>query len=388
MKYFNQKKIKKKKIAIGEIVFRILHFFLLTVKKIFLVDNTPCLLLVDGYRVGDSILLRPLIKGLIERFSATHKIIVLSGKHALHVYSDYLDQIEIINYQFPWASYDYSISSLKKLLTNWYILYGKSVEIAIESRGDFRSISWTYLSCPKRLIGFDFTGGARLLTAVIPDDGKIAHLFEHVKRIGSFIGCEVEAENIRLQKHEKIVNVKKRIAISFSGSQPLRNLPVTVGLGIIRRLMEETDFELWYVMSPSEINFSRDLLENNFGNKVKIFSGDFDAYFVFLQTSDIYIGMDSGGGHLCSLWGIPSVIIFGTQPSAYASPVGKHPKLFLENESSLPCRPCDGVACINDAGFQKCFTDLETDKIIAFCKTFIDHQLHTRRQFHSFDKYH
>ncbi|MGD0283762.1 MAG: hypothetical protein ABSB95_15550 [Dissulfurispiraceae bacterium] len=370
MKYFNQKKIKRKSIAFLEIILRIIHFFLLRINKFFLVDNAPCLFLVDGYRIGDSILLRPLIKGLIDKFSSTHKIIVLSGKHAFYVYSDYLDQIEIIDYQFPWASYDYSISSIKNLLINWSIIYRKSIEIAIETRGDFRSIAWTHLTCPKRLIGFDFTGGAQLLTDVITDDGNIAHLFEHVKRIGSFVGCTVQEENVRLKKHHKIENANKRIAVSFSGLQPLRNLPIAMGLGIMRRLIDESDFELWYIMSPSEKYFRTDLLEKHFQNKVKIFSGSFKAYFDFLQTSDVYIGMDSGGGHLCSLWSIPSVIIFGTQLSSYASPVGKHPKLFLENESFLPCRPCDGVTCISKVGFQECFAGLEVDKIITFCKNF------------------
>lgn len=373
MKYYNQKKIHKRLIYLIEVCVLFLGaIFRLTKSLICLLR--PCgeryVLVVDGFLVGDSVLLRPFVKELIKKYSDTHRILILSGKHSFKTYEDILSDIEILNLQFPWATYDYSFRKLLELLWVLGNLLRKDIDVAIESRGDFRSIAWTYLACPNKLFGFDFTGGAKLLTDVVPDDGSILHLFEHVRNLGTILGCNVNSDDVVIQNSNSCeVN---RIGISFSGSQKLRNLPEHIGYQIIERMIKTYDAEIWYIRSPSEKIYSDYNLRTRFGNRLKIFSGDFCEYTKFLQSLCIYIGMDSGGGHLCSMWGIPSVIIFGTQVSSYSKPIGVHPLLCVETKKSINCRPCDATICTNST-FQQCLADIDTDSIFQFSDQFVPH---------------
>lgn len=366
MKYFNQKKINWKIIKVIESIANPISFLLNKLKKKMRIDDgNQYILLIDGFLIGDTVLLRPLIREMVKKYCETHKIIIIAGHHARYIFADLSDKIELIEYQFPWAIYNYSLANLTHLLKIWLNLYKRSIDICIETRGDFRNILWGSLICPNRLIGFDFTGGHKLLTDVITDDGKIMHLFEHVKKIGAFCGCDLSSvEDITFENYSNSnkSTVIKRIGISFSGSQPLKTLPVEIGLNIITRLIEETDIEIWYIMSPQERCLSTDVLKRKFGSKVEIFSGDFGIYFDFLKTIQLYIGMDSAGGHLCALLGIPSIIIYGTQEAWYCKPISKQ-TLGVETKEEMTCRPCDGVHCINDT-YQRCLHTIDINEII------------------------
>lgn len=363
MKIFNDSKIHKRTIACFEILIHIIHAIICFLKHIFSACSEPCIVLVDGFLIGDAVLLRPLIKSLIHKYSSTHKIIVISGCHSREIYSDLNDSIQLIEYQFPWAVYDYSFQRITNLIRIWCKLYLMSIDIAIEARGDVRSISWMYLTCPVRLVGFDFTGGRSLLTDIVPDDGKIVHLFEHVQRIGRSVGCSVSDVDIKHAWSNSEHRIGKRIGLSFSGSQILRNLPEDIGCHIINTLISDSDCEIWYIQSPAEKVFTTNYLTQKFGSHVHVFTGNFKEYFDFIKSLSLYIGMDSGGGHLCSLWEVPAVIIFGTQLSYYTMPVGNPSLYCAESETCLPCRPCRGVNCRNDV-YQKCLIDIDFTKII------------------------
>ena len=239
--------------------------------------------------------------------------------------------------------------------------------MAIEARGDFRNIVWAALACPTRLIGFDFTGGARLLTDIVPDDGKITHLFGHTKRLGRILNLEVTDGRIKMDLLPSPKGKVARIGISFAGSQTLRRLPAETGLALLRDLAQSMDAEIWYIQSPQETVYTDELLERELGDRLRLFSGNFEQYYAFLKTLDCYIGMDSGGGHLCSMFGIASVIIFGTQQPSYCSPVGGHPLLCIENSRQLACRPCNGVTCVNNI-YQECLQEINFDAIKRFVK--------------------
>ena len=367
MKHFNTSKINHSLIGRVERIIRIIRLILTPVHRR-VAHGRPAILLVDGFLIGDAVLLRPLLRAIIERYGKTHDILVVSGRHARHIYADMLPDIRIIEFQFPWATYDYSLRKLVQLGAIWLRLFTTRVEVALEARGDFRSIAWTSLACPARLIGFDFTGGAALLTDVVPDDGTIAHLFEHARRLGGVLNLEFAEEHIRMDLPTHPKGETARIGVSFAGSQPLKQLPREVGLALLRQLATDVDAaELWYIQAPQETVYTDEVLERELGGRLRLFRGNFEQYYAFLQTLDCHIGMDSGGGHLCAMFGIPTVVIFGTQVPFYCRPMGGHPLFCAESALALACRPCDGITCVYET-YQKCLLDIDRHTIVQFVR--------------------
>lgn len=327
----------------------------------------PSILIVDGFLIGDGILLRPLLIALVERYEKTHDIFVISGNHSEYIYSDLSSRITIIDLQFPWCVYDYSFKRIFKLFALWLKLFFMNIEIALEPRGDFRNVAWTSLACPKQLIGFNFTGGDTLLTTIVPDNGEIVHLFEHTSRLGAVLGLSVKEDDMIMKPLVQKQNKKFRIGISFAGSQPLKSYPEELGLALLNSLADLADCEIWYILAPQENVYTIEKLEQKLKGKVQYFKGNFEQYFNFIMQLSCYIGMDSGGGHLCSMFGIPSVIIFGTQEPSYCRPVGNHPLLCVESSLKLDCRPCDGVTCTNSR-YLACLHNINSKVIIDFVK--------------------
>lgn len=366
MKFFNQRKIKPRTIKILETCILAARVGTCFFKRLLTRGDDSHLLIIDGFLTGDTILLRPLINALLNKYGHSHKVSLLAGPHARYVLSDMASQIELIEYQFPWAVYDYSFRNLFRLCRVWLSLFARYVDIAVETRGDFRSIAWASLLCPDHLTGFDFTGGGHLLTTVVPDDGTVVHLFEHVKRIGQAMGVRVVEEDIAMSaRRERCPSGK--IGISFAGSQPLRSLPLQKRRELLDRLVEEKQIELWYIVAPQETASDLDAIRNTYGDRIRYFQGSFAEYYQFMQTLDAYIGMDSAGGHLCSIFGIPAAIIFGTQESWYTKPIGNRNLLCVEPERVLPCRPCDGVVC-KRLEYQECLNHVVIEPVLDFIR--------------------
>jgi ADP-heptose:LPS heptosyltransferase len=363
MKYFNRKKMRPRLIKAIEKCILIARLGLRPFKKLLTRDKTACILVVDGFLIGDTVLLRPLMKALVGKYGQSHKILMLAGPHAQYILSDVASDIHIIEYWFPWATYDYSPRSLTRLFGSWLTFFTKNVDIAVETRGDFRSIAWTSLFCPHTLLGFDFTGGGRLLDTIIPDEGAVVHLFEHIKLIGQALRVTIKEQDILLAPHISHTSIFK-IGISLVGSQPLRSFPYHKKLEIIDRLLEQDRAEIWYIVAPQDPAASIEALRQRFGEKIHFFHGSFAEYFHFMKTLDAYIGMDSGGGHLCSLFGIPAIILFGTQEPWYCRPVGSANLFCVETAEKLSCRPCDATTCTNPE-YQRCLSRISVEEIIA-----------------------
>lgn len=337
-------------------------------------SKKPSLFIIDGFLIGDAVLLRPLVLSIVEKYRESHRIFLLSGAHSKRIFADIQSSISMITYQFPWATYDYSPKSLARLLRLWWRMFIDCPSIIVETRGDFRSIAWAHLTCPDRLVGFGFTGGRRLLTDVVPDDGSVTHLFAHIVRIARVLNLPIDSHAVHLPRFPNQLRSGK-IGISFAGSQRLRQLPLEVVDGLLEGLSSRlANVELHYLVSPGEAAGVLDLIKQKHDSRVRTFSGSFDTYFDLLSTFDLYIGMDSGGGHLASLLHIPSVIIFGTQYAWYSKPIGSHPLLCVESPMLLACRPCDGRTCIN-ATFQKCYLTLDIESIIDFAQAHVGERL-------------
>lgn len=178
---------------------------------------------------------------------------------------------------------------------------------------------------------------------VDPSLPDVVHLEEHNRVLATSLGLDYRLDDL----FQTAANGDGSIAISFSGSQPLKVMPHNVAKFIIQRL-QKTGREISYLRGPGDFFLSVPenlaLLEQA---KIPIMQESFKDYVSILRRVSGYIGMDSGGGHLASMLQKPSVIFLSTQFSTYCGPRGKQ-AIFVESAENLPCRPCAGITCIND----------------------------------------
>ncbi|MCB1192938.1 MAG: hypothetical protein H7A23_25620 [Leptospiraceae bacterium] len=331
--------------------------------------NRPDYLIADGFLIGDCVLLRPLCKAIEAKSSNSY---YMGGTHSKFLLEDI--QLKIIENQFPWATYNYSYKNLCKQLKVWFKIFLLQPHTIIETRGDLRSILFLYMACPKKLVGYSFTGGKTFLDVEPEDDGKIDSLGKHVERLTIALGLEYVSESIR---HKQIFIKPKRIpeiGLSFSGSQVLKTMPFQVAKKLLE-ILSDIPLKLSYLSFKKDFFFkaNQELLKGFNINIVP--EKNFQGYLDILKTLDGYIGMDSSGGHICSIYQVPCMIFFGTFSAEYAQPIGNPYFIPIETNKDYFCRPCNGSNCHN-IKYQSCLNDISQivleEKIQDFIKMIND----------------
>ena len=365
MKIFNQEKVNR--IKVYEKYFLVLKLLRIPLIPLALLTRAlhrkrPKYLISDGYLIGDTVLLRALSRSALRK---SENVYFMGGPHCRLVLSDI--PVKLIISQWPWATYNYKILNLLRHVFLFLKIFILQPEIIVETRGDFRSILFLYMTCPEKIVGYSFTGGRAFLDLEPENAEKIFHLELHNQLLARSQGLDYESYDIRFSK--KRVPIRNKIGISFSGSQILKTLPWSLAEFILDRLLAKK-FRPVYIISPDDHFLKAGANEKLLSSKnIETWKGNFSDYFSQIQSLNGYIGMDSGGGHLAAMFQIPSLIIFGTQNPDYCRPVGNEELIILETKEELFCRPCNGTDCSNRI-FQKCLTGIEEKRIENAMKMF------------------
>ncbi len=385
MKVYNTEKLRHIKIINSVLKFikylRIVLFPLALFIRLLRNKKRPDFLIADGFLIGDTVLARPLIKAILKKYSDVY---YLGGMHAKIILQDI--PVKLIINQWLWASYNYSFKNILKQISIWWQIFCLQPKNIIELRGDIRSLFFLYFTYPEKLIGYSFTGGKTLLDLEpnLPDE--VMHLETHNKKLAEFLGLEYQSSDIQfkgglrglapLESNISPTRFKGRsplepfgllrlclnIGLSFSGSLPLKTLPLATAKIVVDFLREQyPKAELIYLLSPKDYFYDQNQ-EFLRSNQIQIWQGNFQDYFEKIANLDFYVGMDSAGAHLASMFDLPSVIFFGTQESFFAKPIHAN-AICLETKEKLDCRPCAGKICVNSEK-QKCLLSIKKKDII------------------------
>jgi ADP-heptose:LPS heptosyltransferase len=323
--------------------------------------NRIDIFVADGYLVGDTALIRPLIAACVQ---SKKSVVYLGGTHAKALLFDLPHHNYL--FQWPWATYHYQFRSFWELFKLWFFLFRTQPKTTIEVRGDVRNLVVLYLACSQRLIGYSFTGGKRLIDAEPEYSEKYFHLEKHHEELAALCLPSYQSKTFFV-KTESRPRSQRQIALSFAGSLKLKTLSAKIGKLIVECL-QQTDIPLIYLSAPN------DLFLNDFqiiqDSSIEIWKGDFNSYVKKLSEVSGYLGVDSGGAHIAAMFEIPEVLFFGTQFPSFCAPLSYSQQHILESDLSLSCRPCFGVDCVN-AQFQVCYESISQQKIQKTLDTFV-----------------
>lgn len=361
MKIFNIEKLNKgKKVEKFLLLFKIFRYPLLLVAKLIRKNqkDSSIILISDGFLIGDSVLLRPLVKAANRKYNKT---ILISGKHTPIIYDDMM--IDWIDFQYPWANYKYNFSAFMSLFKLWYKIFTIQPKVIVETRGDLRSLLFLYMACPQKLAGYSFTGGKKLLDIEPAGMENIEHLEMHNSALALSLEMNYQTSDVR--KKIYIANRKqKRIGLHFDSSQRTRILPRFMADKIIKILKKKTNYEIVYISGPT--GFLKDNPDFISANAIQEYNCGLDNFVHYISDLSVYIGVDSAGAHIASMYEIPSLIFFSVYNSNYSMPIANPHLVTIETDEKLECRPCGGNKCINP-NYQRCLTginDMELEKKI------------------------
>ena len=292
------------------------------------------ILVLELWHMGDVILATPVLQALRSMFPAA-RITLLAKEHARELLSESGLVDNIVTFDFPWTAMNgkYSPSRYDRAAISDVVrkLRDQHFDVSLDCRMDLRSNILTQSIGAKRRIGYDFGGGAFLLTDALPvppadqhkvDDwmtllqplresarGTLGALPEPLLRV-----TETEISDAsKLLKASDISEDDTVVGIHPGGSHDAKRWSVDNFAEVGRALSERHGVKLLVFVDPE--GQGSDMQAGNDALFVRTTIREMMALFT---RCDLVLCNDSGPMHAAAALGTPVVAIFRTgSPRAY-----------------------------------------------------------------------
>jgi heptosyltransferase II len=329
------------------------------------------ILVLDLHLIGDAVMLLPFLAALRRRHPGSH-ITVISGPWNRPVLAGEASLDHVVEFTAPWVKGQGLRASWSAARSLVRTLRSQRWDIGIDMRGDIRNILILYFANCVQRVGFDFTGGARLLTRVVPDDGRLASLIEHHERLAACLDAfdgHPFVPRLALTDAERTAAgaIAPYVGFHFGASLPLRRLPIEEAVELVARCLAERDERALVFSAPDLEDFVANLLsalDPSQRARVEVWRSDLRGFIVTASRARLLYAMDSGPAHLAAATGCPTVALFGPNRAAYSAPRGPN-VICVESDPPLPCQPCDQHRCVHPSLPQACLRGLGHEAVAA-----------------------
>jgi ADP-heptose:LPS heptosyltransferase len=313
------------------------------------------ILVVELWGLGDVVLATPFLAELRERFpNASVTLLARSPAESLLSESGLVD--DVVAFDFPWTSQTrkyapsrYEARALRRLFAG---LRARRFDLCFDARRDIRSNVVTYLAGAARRVGYDFGGGAYLLTDTVPSGDQQAHRSDDwLELLLPVLGerprarppmlrvtpAEVAAARNVLRALQ-LASDRPVVAIDPGASNRIRRLRPELVQGIAGRLITSGMASVILMLSP-------ELADDEFPVPAgaKVVRPSLRELMALIAAVDLLVCSDSAPMHIAAALGTPTTATFGPQPRQWFAPRGSiHRAVQIE---PMPCRPCFD-ACI------------------------------------------
>jgi ADP-heptose:LPS heptosyltransferase len=321
------------------------------------------ILLVELHLLGDMVMLIPLLR-VIRRHHPDAHVGLLAGPWARDILESTGLVDEFIMLRAPWVAKGQGLRGMVGLMRAIRTVRSRTWDWGIDVRGDVRNALLLALSRAKRRVAYDFTGGAALLTDVVPDDGVLRHIIEHHEALALALSMPMTADERipTLRFNEPTESAarasRRRVGLHFGASLALRRMPLQEARALLSSLRDNENADLILVDSPEIHALNTALIQElpaQQAGRIERWRGSLNEFVAFLATLDEFYAMDSGPAHLAAALGVHTTVFFGPHLSRAVRPMGSN--VSVVERDDIACRPCDQHRCTNVL-YQQCLTQL------------------------------
>lgn len=307
------------------------------------------ILVIEPWGIGDVVLATPLLTALRHHFpEARVSLLAKSHAKALLAGSGLVD--EIVEYDFPWTAFKekfrlerYNWSELRALVRYLRTL---DVDVSIDARRDSRSNLISYLAGARCRIGYDFGGGAHLLTHALPSGLQNEHKVSDWLSLLSPLVPAISADfkpTLTVSDEERKQARAELDSLGFSRDQPLIGIHPGASHALRhwdpRKFGEVADAITSRGAQVVVFGAKDDASEGvRSANAVRTIRTDLREFMALVSQCDSLVCADSGPMHVAGALGVPVTAIFGPQRREWYGPMGEVDEVVqLDN---VECRPC------------------------------------------------
>jgi heptosyltransferase-2 len=326
----------------------------------------PKLLIVELWGMGDLVIATPFLRAAAERFDVT----LLAKPYALDLQRRLWPDIRVVTFIAPWTAFKnkyhlwqwpwLEIFRLRRRLACDRFDFGLSARLT-RSGGDPRDHLLLKLIGAKERIGFSSIGSRIFLTQTVARPDPEAHRYESWRVMA-------DALKIELPPRGQIsIPAKKNygtILIHTGAGQPVRVWPLENYRKLAARLRQK-NFSVQIACDPDQRGWWLKSGETNVVTPATV-----TELVELTDRAGVFIGSDSGPGHLAAFCGVPTFTIFGPQLPEWFAPLHPHSE-WIEGKV-CPYLPCSDY-CRFPEPF--CIRNVTEDEVWARVEKFVAAQL-------------
>ena len=322
--------------------------------------DKPKLLVLELWGLGDLVIATPFLRSASEKFEVT----LLAKPYALELGPRLWPAVKVIPFKAPWTAF-YGKYHLwrwpcRDMLRLRRRLVAEKFEHAVSARWDPRDHFLLKLSGARQRLGFPRLKSGRLLTQPLNRPDVLAHHGEFWRVAGHAIGLDWIASQESLPPHRSVLPV----ALVHTGARlPVRVWPLENFRDLAARLRKK-NIPVQIVCDSNQLAWWRRHGEQ------PVCPDNVTELYALIERSGIFIGNDSGPGHLAAFNGVPTFTIFGPQLSEWFAPLGPGAEAF--DGKACPYKPCSDY-CRYAQPF--CLEDVQVDEVWGRVEKFAERHL-------------
>ena len=293
----------------------------------------PKLLVIELWNLGDLVIATPFLRAASQQFDVT----LLATPYALDIQRHFWPQIKIIPFTAPWTAFEKKYYlwrwPLREFIRVSRLLAAEKFDIGLSTHparlgGDPRDHFLLKIAGVRERIGFSNIGSAFFLTRVLPRLAPESHRYESWRAVGEAIGVHLPPRD-----QLPVPSRREKIVLIHTGARhPVRVWPLENYRRLAARL-RAAGTEVQIVCNPEQESWWKQNGESGVESPSTV-----SKLIELTERAGVFIGNDSGPGHIAALCGVPTFTIFGDQLPEWWVPFHPHAE-YIEGKA-CPFKPC------------------------------------------------
>ena len=303
--------------------------------------------------MGDLIIATPFLRAATKKFAVT----LVAKPYAQGLRDRFWPEVQVMPFVAPWTAFTgkYRLHRWpwRGLLRLRRLLALEEFDCALSARWDPRDHLLLWLAGARERLGFPRTGSRLFLTQPLTKPDPRDHRYEYWRRLAGALGLTLPArESIPLS-----VPHDGTVLVHSGAGQAVRVWPLESYRQLVARL-RTLNYHAVVACDPEQRDWWLRAGEREVATPKTV-----TELLALLDQAGVFVGNDSGPGHLAAFCGVPTLTLFGPQLPEWFAPL--HPQTVCLEGKPCPYKPCSDYCrfpaphCLQDISESEVWLALE-----------------------------
>jgi len=279
--------------------------------------------------MGDLVIATPFLRAASEQFAVT----LIAKPYALELQTRLWPEVEVIPFVAPWTAFQGKYRLWKwpwvGMLRLRKQIATRRFDVGLSARWDPRDHFMLRAMRVQKRMGFPRTRSQMFLTDPLPRPAPRDHRYEYWRTLGRSLGLDLPERHAIVIPRQK---AGRAVLVHTGAGQAIRVWPLARYQQIIQRLRKE-NHDVLIACDPEQRDWWLQAGETTVATPRSV-----NELLALIDQAGVFLGNDSGPGHLAAFCGVPTFSLFGPQLPEWFSPL--HPETVCLEGKACPYKPC------------------------------------------------